>query len=81
MKTRNWLKDIRASAGLKQEDVADQAGVARATYGHIETGERNASVMNAKRIASVLGFEWTLFFEEPCHDLKNEEREKVLSKA
>lgn len=70
---RTWLKDIRTSAGLKQEDVADQAGVARATYGHIETGERGVTVTNAKKIAKVLDFEWTLFFEDSCHELKNEE--------
>jgi transcriptional regulator with XRE-family HTH domain len=81
MKTRTWLKDIRVSAGMTQEAVADQAGVTRAMYGHIETGERGATVLNAKRIAKVLDFEWTLFFEEPCHDLKNKKREKVLSKA
>lgn len=78
---RTWLKDIRIAAGLKQEDVADKAGVARATYGHIETGERGVTVMNAKRIAQVLDFDWTLFFEEQCHDLKNEVGERLLSKS
>lgn len=81
MKTRNWLKDIRDSAGLRQEDVAAKAGIQRSAYGHIETGKRNASVTSAMRIAKVLDFEWTLFFEQPCHDLKNEEREKTLSKV
>lgn len=67
---RTWLKDIRVSAGLTQEELADKAGVTRAMYGHIETGERNATVLNAKRIAKVLDFEWTLFFEESCHEMK-----------
>lgn len=69
---RTWLKDIRVEAGLNQEDVSNQAGINRSLYGHIETGKRNATVMNAKRIAEVLDFEWTLFFEEPCHELKNQ---------
>lgn len=81
MRMRTWLKDIRVAAGLTQEDVADQAGVTRAMYGHIETGERGATVMNAKRIAKVLDFEWTLFFEDSCHDLKNESEERLLTKA
>lgn len=59
-----WLKDIRKQAGLAQVDVAHLANVKRASYGNIELGVRRPSVSTAKRIAVVLGFEWTRFFEE-----------------
>ncbi|MBO6382888.1 XRE family transcriptional regulator, partial [Enterococcus faecalis] len=33
------------------------------TYASIEQGRRRPSVESAMRIASILGFDWTLFFE------------------
>ena len=71
---RTWLRKIREEAKLTQEEVASKCGIGRATYGAIETGERNATVINAKKIANVLNFQWTLFFEDQCHDMKNKER-------
>lgn len=68
---RMWLRDYRLTLKLTQEEVAEKTGLARSTYGAIETGERNATVPNAKNIAKVLGFDWTIFFEEACHDSKN----------
>lgn len=53
---------------MTQIEVAEQAGIARTTYSMIETGERGATVSNAKKIANVLGFEWTIFFEDRCHE-------------
>ncbi|BAQ11488.1 xre family transcriptional regulator [Bacillus sp. OxB-1] len=70
---RTWLKEIRDKAGLTQEQVADQAGIGRSTYGHIESGERGATVNNAKKISQVLGFHWTIFFEDESHEMKNRE--------
>lgn len=61
---RDWLKQIRLSQNLTQKQVADRAGIARTTYASIEQGERNAGVSTAKAIAQVLGFHWTLFFDE-----------------
>ncbi len=60
MEKRQWLVDIRGDR--TQEAVAFDAGVARSYYTQIETGARNPSVSMAKKIASVLGFDWTLFF-------------------
>jgi putative transcriptional regulator len=68
---RLWLKNYRVNLDLTQEEVAEQSGIARSTYGAIETGERNATVQNAKSIAKVLGFNWTLFFEDEYHNSKN----------
>lgn len=73
---RVWLKEIRENIGLTQEQVANKAGVARATYGHIETGEREVTVSNAKKISKVLNFHWTIFFEDKCHVMKSDEGEK-----
>lgn len=61
---RNWLIETRKNSGRSQYKIADSAGVAQSTYAQIETGTRNPSVTTAKKIAAVLGFEWTKFFDE-----------------
>ena len=65
---RSWLIGLRNRSSLTQQQVADKADVKRAYYTQLETGDRNPSVPTAKRIATVLGFEWTLFFTEQCSD-------------
>jgi putative transcriptional regulator len=40
----NSLKAARAAAGLTQEELADQVGVARQTIGLIEAGRYNPSL-------------------------------------
>lgn len=59
----DWLKEIRISQRLLQEQVAAAAGIERAYYSMIETGKRKPSVNVAQAIANILGFEWTRFFE------------------
>lgn len=61
---RVWLKNARIKKNYSQKRVADEAGIAQPYYHQIEHGEKNPSVPIAKRIADVLGFEWTLFFEQ-----------------
>jgi putative transcriptional regulator len=56
---------------MTQQSVAAKAKIARSTYAMIESGERNASVPNAKKISKVLDLEWTIFFEDECHDSCN----------
>lgn len=68
---REWLRNARNKAGLTQEQVAERVGIARATYGHIESGERGVTVSNAKKISEVLDFHWTIFFEDESHVMKN----------
>ncbi len=58
-----WVKKIRIEKGFAQQDVANAAGVARGAYANIENGSRRPSVDMAKKIAAVLGFDWTKFFE------------------
>lgn len=60
----NNLKQIRYTKEMTQAKVAEAAGIERASYTMIETGARRPSVEVAKRIAKVLDFDWTLFYEE-----------------
>lgn len=70
----DWLKGIRAAAGMTGETVAKGAGITQQYYNFIENSKRRPSVPVAKRIAAVLGFDWTRFFEEtqdekdPAHE-------------
>lgn len=59
-----WLKELRTEKGLTQKQVAEEADVARGAYSNIENEERRPSVPVAKRIAAVLEFDWTRFFED-----------------
>ncbi len=59
---RKWLIDIRN--GRTQAQIAKAAGITQQMYSFIELGERRPSVEVAKKIASVMGFNWTRFFED-----------------
>lgn len=61
---RTWLRTIRQMKGLTEKAVAEKAGVTQTFYHYIETGERNPMPRTAKAIAKVLGFDWTLFYED-----------------
>ena len=62
--SREWLKKLRLEQSLNHEGVANAANIHRAYYTMIESGHRTPSVEVAKRIAAVLGFPWTRFFED-----------------
>jgi len=59
---RNWLKEIRDSKGLTQEQVAILSNISRSHYTHIEQGNKTPSVEVAKRIGKALNFDWVIFF-------------------
>ena len=59
---RKWLIDIRN--GRTQAQIAKAAGITQQMYSAIELGKRRPSVEVAKKIASVMGFNWTRFFED-----------------
>lgn len=59
---RKWLIDIRN--GRAQAQIAEAVGISQQMYSAIELGERRPSVDVAKKIAAVLGFEWTLFYQD-----------------
>ena len=61
---RTWLKDIRAKKELTQQEVANAANVDVTMICKIELGERRPSVEVAKKIAAVLGFDWTRFYDD-----------------
>jgi transcriptional regulator with XRE-family HTH domain len=45
-------------------EVGLMANISESMYSLIENGKRRPSVDVAKRIAAVLNFDWTLFFEK-----------------
>ena len=59
---RKWLFDLRK--GRTQAEVAKAAGITQQMYSAIERGERWPSVKVAKRLAAVLGFDWTRLYED-----------------
>lgn len=58
------LKSKRNLIGLTQIELAYSAKVSPSLVRKIEYGQRRPSVAVAKRIAAVLGFDWTEFFKE-----------------
>ncbi|WP_239256642.1 helix-turn-helix domain-containing protein [Listeria ilorinensis] len=59
-----WLKNYRLEKKLTQQEVAKQCGIPITTYASIEQGKRRPSPERAKLIASQLGFDWTIFFND-----------------
>lgn len=66
----SWLASIRNDKKLTHEAVAGLARIERSYYTKIENG-LIPSVKVAKRIARVLGFDWTNFFNQDC-DVKSQ---------
>lgn len=73
---REWLIEIRLMQDLTQQQVADFAGVDRSTYAQYESGRRNPHVATAKKIATKLKFDWTIFFASNC-GIKQQRRKKT----
>lgn len=63
---RTWLANIRKAAHMSQQEVADAAEISQSYYAGIELGVRGKplAVPVAKKIAAVLGFDWTRFYDE-----------------
>ena len=59
-----WLKAIRKQKGFTQEKLSQQVKITQPSYCNIETGKRRPSPEVAQKIASILNFKWTRFFEE-----------------
>ncbi|RIJ63119.1 helix-turn-helix transcriptional regulator [Rummeliibacillus sp. POC4] len=66
---KKLLVSKREKLGLTHQDVAVKSGasITRQYYGMIENGERRPSVDVAKKIANVLGIDWTIFFDVICN--------------
>ena len=63
-KGRIWFKQTREDKGFTQEELAAKIGVTRQHIGLIENGVVAPSVEVAKKLAAVLGFDWTRFYED-----------------
>ncbi len=61
---RDWLKTIRRERGLQAQEAAKEIGISVSYYCQIENGKRDCPVPTAKRIAAVLGFDWTRFYDD-----------------
>ena len=59
---RKWLIEIRN--GRTQAKIAEAVGISQQMFSAIESGKRRPSVEVAKKIASVMGFNWTRFYED-----------------
>lgn len=66
---REWLQKLRNKKCMTHDDVAREAEIQRAYYTMIENGTRNPSVEVAKRIARILEFDWTVFFDHKGNDV------------
>lgn len=58
------IKQMRIDKNMSQRELAARSGVSVQMVSMVETGHRRPSVPTAQKIASVLGFDWTEFFEE-----------------
>ncbi|HEX7127774.1 MAG TPA: helix-turn-helix transcriptional regulator [Thermodesulfobacteriota bacterium] len=58
------IRVLREAAGLSQEKLSERAGLHRTYMSAVETGRRNASVLNLWRIADALKVSPAAFFEE-----------------
>jgi len=63
-KGRIWFKQAREDKGFTQEELAAKIGITRQHIGLIENGVVAPSVEVAKKIAAVLGFDWTRLYED-----------------
>ena len=71
---RHWLKELRSESGnMTQEQLAKKVGISRTMITEIENGNANPSVKVAKKIAAVLGIDWTRFYEEVSEEDKSHE--------
>ena len=63
-----FLQEARKAHNLTQAELAERVGATQSVISRIEAGKRYPSPFLAQRIASVLGFDWTEFFQEKTSD-------------
>lgn len=61
---RKWLREARQAGTLSESAVAQRVGISQAAYHMIEAGERNPKPATAKIIGSVLGVDWSRFYDD-----------------
>lgn len=57
----NRCRELREDLGLSQEKFALKINMDRTYYASVETGKRNLSLANIKRLRTDLVFHWKLF--------------------
>lgn len=55
MQETSRLKELRERAALSQMDLAERAGIARATIADLEAGKRPARPSTRRKLAEALG--------------------------
>ena len=61
---REWLVRLREAKGMTQKALAEQVKISQPSMCDIEQGVNTPRPDTAKRIAQVLGFDWTRFFDK-----------------
>ena len=61
---REWLIAFRKAKNLTQGELAEAIGISQMSLSSYEQGIRNPKPQLAKKIAKVLGFDWTKFYED-----------------
>lgn len=59
------LLSKRQAKKMTQLEIARKVGITESFYCFIENKKKRPSVETAKKIAKVLDFDWTEFFEDP----------------
>lgn len=57
------LKELRAATGMSQEKFALSIGMDRSYYASVESGKRNISLCNIKKISDGLGVSLSELFQ------------------
>ena len=55
MQKTSHLRELREHASLSQEELAEQAGVSRATIAELERGKRSPQPKTRRKLAEALG--------------------------
>lgn len=63
---REWLVHARKAHELTQKEVSKRLNIAQPSYWAYEAGKATPKPMTAKQIASVLGIDWTRFYDDPA---------------
>lgn len=61
---RWWLLMARKSQHMTQKKLCECTGISQGAYSGIEQGKFNPYPATAKKIAAVLGVDWTRFYDE-----------------
>jgi transcriptional regulator with XRE-family HTH domain len=55
MRPRNRLRELRKSAGLRQEDLAEQSGISQAAISQLENDQRPLTLDYMRTFARIIG--------------------------